>query len=79
MGCSRSPLHRLVVTDLPKCAEKASDLLSSLREQEIVVWVPLGEMGRGFFHIFVVRKPSGKFRLILNLKPLKVSVTYRRF
>lgn len=28
---------------------------------------------------FVVQKPSGKYRLILNLKPLKQSVSYKRF
>lgn len=37
-------------------------------------------MGRGIYsHIFVVHKPSVKFRLTLNLKPLNRSVTYRRF
>ncbi|XP_040215566.1 coiled-coil domain-containing protein 134 isoform X1 [Rana temporaria] len=49
-------------------------------EEQVVVRVPTKEIGGGFYsHIFVVRKPSGKFRLILNLKPLNVSVRYKRF
>lgn len=41
--------------------------------------VPKGEEGRGFYsHIFVVKKSSGKYRLILNLKPLNQSISYKR-
>lgn len=78
-----SPTHRLLVTDLPRCAKKESALLSSLEEleqQEVVVWVLAGEIGRRFYsHVIVVRKLTGKFRLILNLKPLDRSVIYRKF
>lgn len=83
LSFSSPPPHRLLVTELPRCTEKVSALLSSLEEleqQEVVVQVSAGEVGRGFYsHVFMVHKPSGKFRLILNLKPLNRSVTYRRF
>lgn len=40
--------------------------------KKVVSYVPQEEAGKGFYsHVFVVQKPSGKFRLILNLKPLK--------
>lgn len=80
---SRPPPRRLLVTELPRCVEKADALLGSLREledQNVVCRVPAEEVGGGFYsHVFVVRKPSGKYRLILNLKPLNQSVTYKRF
>ncbi|XP_077340446.1 uncharacterized protein LOC143984042 [Lithobates pipiens] len=62
---------------------KAEALLEALRElenQDVIRKVPRAEEGRGFYsHVFIVKKPSGKFRLILNLKPLNASVTYKRF
>lgn len=39
----------------------------------MLILVPRKERGEGFyFHVFMVKKP-GRFRLILNFKPLKQS------
>ena len=80
---SSPPPQRYLVTHLPRDKEKSEALLGALREledQSVILRVPRAEEGRGFYsHIFVVKKPSGKYRLILNLKPLNRSISYRKF
>ncbi|XP_077308637.1 uncharacterized protein LOC143927975 [Lithobates pipiens] len=73
----------MCLTKPPKDPQKASALLSQigdLIDQRVLVPVPPQEINQGFYsHVFVVKKPSGKFRLILNLKLLNKWVTYRKF
>lgn len=46
----------------------------------VVIQVSPEERHQGFYtHVFLVKKPSGSFHLVLNLKPLNRLVTYRRF
>lgn len=60
--------------------QKGLEALGEFIEQNVVNSVPLEEVGKAFYsHVFMVQKPSGKFRLILNLKPLNLSVNYKRF
>lgn len=48
-------------------------------QQGVVIQVPPEEHQEGFYsRVFLVRKPTGKFRLILNIKPLNKSVKYRK-
>lgn len=72
---SSSPSNRFYITELPRSREKARGLLEAigeLMEQKVVSYGPWEEAGKGFYsHVFVVQKPSGKFRLILNLQTLK--------
>lgn len=83
LGFLRSSPHRLLVMELPRCVEKIEALLESLAElenQNVVRRVPVNEMGEGFYHhVFVVQKHSGKYTLILNLKPLNQSVVCHGF
>lgn len=38
------------------------------------------EQGKGHYsRLFLVKKPNGKFRTVINLKPLNKYITYRRF
>lgn len=55
--------------------------LSELMHQGVIIQVPKEqEEGEGFYaHIFLVKKPSGKLRLILNWKILNRSIRYKRF
>lgn len=80
---SSSPPNRFYTTRLPKNRGKARGLMSAitdLRKQGVIIKVPREEKGQGFYsHIFGVQKPSGKVRPILNLKPLNLSITYKRF
>lgn len=55
-------------------------LLQELMQQKVISQVPKDQEGKGFYsHIFMVKKPSGKFRLILNLKVLNRSIKYKKF
>lgn len=68
---------------LPRDREKAgalSLLLGELLDQQVISQVPHAEHSQGVYsHVFVVRKPSGKFRLILNLRPLNKFIRYKHF
>lgn len=51
-----------------------------LVEQRAEVPVTPGDRGRdNYSHVFLWKKPSGKFRLIIILKPLNKRIWYRRF
>ena len=80
---SECPPSRFYITALPRDQEKASammNLLQDLIQQEVIIQVPKQQEGRGFYsHIFLVKKPSGKYRLILNLKILNRSIRYKHF
>ena len=77
------PHGNFMVTQPPKDKAKAEALFLSLAElvdQRVLIQVPLEEQGQGVYsHVFIVRKPSGKFRMILNLRPLNKFVKYKRF
>lgn len=50
------------------------EAIRELMGQNVVSHIPQEGVGKGFYsHVFVVQKPSGKFKLILNLKPLNLS------
>lgn len=77
------PPERLLVTFPPQDREKARALglqIGDLLDQKVLIPVPRSERGKGFYsHVFVVRKPAGKFRLILNLRTLNKSIRYKHF
>ena len=77
------PPPTFLLTHLPSDPLKASGLsqnIFNLAQQGVIVPVPLGQEGQGVYsHIFVVPKPSGKFRLIINLRPLNVHLQYKKF
>ena len=55
-------------------------LIEEFLQQRVITPVPQQEEGLGCYsHVFLVKKPSGKFRLILNLKILNKSIRYKRF
>ncbi|XP_040196642.1 uncharacterized protein LOC120929333 [Rana temporaria] len=55
-------------------------LIEEFLQQRVITPVPQQEEGLGCYsHVFLVRKPSGKFRLILNLKILNKSIRYKKF
>lgn len=66
------PPNRFCLTTLPKDETKSSavtTLLPDMLHQKAISLLPLFQAEGGFFsHIFLRKKPSGKFRLILNLK-----------
>lgn len=68
--CPKEPF----VSSPPRDPQKASALLSQigvLIDQQVLVPVPPQEINQGFYaHVFVVRKPSGKFRPDPELKTL---------
>ncbi|KAM4049276.1 uncharacterized protein ACNLHF_007801 [Anomaloglossus baeobatrachus] len=52
----------------------------TLVEKRVLTPVPLHERGRGFYSpLFLVPKPDGSFRTIINLRKLNLFLTYRRF
>lgn len=56
------------------------NLLKDLMHQRVVTPVSPEECYQGFYsRIFLIKKPSGNFHLILNLKPLNKSVLYKKF
>ena len=80
---SAPPPPIFLVTQPPRDREKAEALgllLGDLLDQRVLSEVPQEEEGQGVYsHVFVVKKPSGKYRLILNLRPLNKWVRYKRF
>lgn len=64
----------MLVTELPRCAEKASALLAALQEleeQEVVDPVPPFGGGQGILYpCFCGQETIGKLCLTLNLRPL---------
>lgn len=83
MEFSSSPPSKFLVTSLPQEKEKVEALcllLGDLLDQRVLMKVLQSEQGQGFYnHVFVVMKPPGKFRLILNLRPLNRSLRYKHF
>ncbi|XP_069829439.1 uncharacterized protein [Dendropsophus ebraccatus] len=75
--------ERFVVTDLSSDPEKHVALsleVQSLLDKRVLIPVPEAEYGRGFYStLFLVRKPNGSFRTIINLKPLNKVLSYERF
>lgn len=80
---SNRPPTKYLATMLPKDSNQAKVFLESLQkllDQKVICHVPQEEEQKGFYsHIFAKRKPSGKLRLILNLKPLNRGIRYKRF
>lgn len=75
--------HSFYITSLQRDQEKALAtmfLLRELMQQGDIIQVPKEKEGEGFYsHIFLIKKPSGKFPLIINLKILNKSIRYQRF
>lgn len=84
-GRPQNKLHKRNDNRLPfgLFSEKALAIVSLLRElmqQGVVIQVSREQEREGFYsHIYLVKKPSGKLCLILNLKILNKSIGYKRF
>ncbi|XP_073540433.1 cell cycle checkpoint control protein RAD9A isoform X2 [Phyllobates terribilis] len=67
----------------PNKRELQNTLMSGLQDSlstGVISQIPEMERGRGHYsQLFLVRKSSGVYRIILNLKPLNEYITYRRF
>lgn len=70
---SLPPTRFLVTGDYPSEAGRAA-LLSEVRSlitKHVLIPVPLDQVGQGFYStLFLIKKPDGSFRTIINLKPL---------
>lgn len=80
--CSLPPtLFR--VTDLSAIQKEHAALLAevqSLLQKKVLTPVPQKERGMGFYSsLFLVKKPNGSFRVIINLKPLNKFIPYQKF
>ncbi|XP_018409532.1 PREDICTED: breast cancer type 2 susceptibility protein [Nanorana parkeri] len=77
------PPSRFLVTCLSRDPAKSADMTSAIQKllhQEVICSVPVMKEKTGFYsHVFLRKKPSGGFRVILNLKPLNKVVRYKRF
>lgn len=61
--------HRVVLKK-----EALLEGIQELAEQQVVVPLPNNKRYQGFYiHVFIVRKPSGKYCLITHLRNLKVA------
>ncbi|KAM9330426.1 putative ATP-dependent RNA helicase DDX60 [Gastrophryne carolinensis] len=70
----------LHMINLSMGAERRELQFLDMRTRRVIIPVPRPSQGRGFyFSIFLVKKSSGGFRFILNLKDLNLLVQYRHF
>ncbi|KAG8539065.1 hypothetical protein GDO81_021527 [Engystomops pustulosus] len=67
------PPSRLAIT-YPASRENREAMFTEVRtliQKKVLCQVPLAEQGQGFYsNLFLVKKPGGSLRVILNLKPL---------
>ncbi|XP_068104139.1 uncharacterized protein [Hyperolius riggenbachi] len=79
----KKPPVRFVKTLMPKDREARmalQELLRDMMDRNVIKEVPPQERNRGFYsRIFLIKKPTGKFRMILNLKPLNPFIVYEKF
>ncbi|XP_068128007.1 uncharacterized protein [Hyperolius riggenbachi] len=77
------PPLQYVVTPQPKSPDQRKALqeeVASLLEKRVIREVPSCQRGQGFYSpVFLIKKPQGAFRFILNLKGLNRAVKYRKF
>lgn len=75
--------RRSVIPDLPRVPELRSSMITAVEDlivQGTAVEVPREEQGRGnYSRVNLRRKTSGKYRLIINLKPLNKHARYKLF
>ncbi|XP_068136523.1 tyrosine-protein kinase RYK isoform X1 [Hyperolius riggenbachi] len=77
------PPRKFVVTkplSLPQHQTALKEIIADMLDRHVVSVVPVTQRGEGFYSkIFLVQKPSGKYRIILNLKPINPYIKYEKF
>ncbi|XP_069600694.1 uncharacterized protein [Ranitomeya imitator] len=76
------PQKRMKTTTLstPKLQSTLITGIEDLLINKVISTVPKDERNKGHYSsLFLIRKPNGTHRMIINLKPLNQYVTYRRF
>ncbi|XP_069588445.1 uncharacterized protein [Ranitomeya imitator] len=79
---SRVPHESYIITSLSSPAQQqALELeIQTLLSKRVLVQVPEGQEGRGFYSpLFLISKPDGSFRTIINLKKLNSFVKNHTF
>ena len=81
--CSPSPFSHIMKTSLPITPDKCISLLAEVKallDKGTIRKVPVAHRQGGFYATyFLVRKKTGTFRPILNLKPLNVFMRKTNF
>ncbi|XP_073399759.1 uncharacterized protein [Dendrobates tinctorius] len=81
-GVRAPPQHALRITPAqsPSLQKVLLLQIEALLPEGVVSYVPPQEAGRGHYsRLCLIKKPSGKHRLIIDLKPLNHFIKYRRF